>query len=153
MAVSFNRVLLMGNLTRDPELRYVPSGMAVCTFTMAINRIYSTQSGEKKDEVTYVRIVVWGKRGEVVGQYLSKGSPVFVEGRLRTRSWQTPEGQNRSTTEVVADNIQFLRLNRGQQSSQEPAVKDEAQEIDLSPESPIEDTGSSEITKNDDIPF
>ncbi|MBI4314248.1 MAG: single-stranded DNA-binding protein [Candidatus Omnitrophica bacterium] len=105
---SLNRVFLIGNLTRDPELRYIPSGTAVATFTVASNRSYTLQSGEKKDEACFVRVVVWAKRAELCGQYLSKGSPVFVEGRLQSRSWETPDGQKRSTLEVVALNIQFL---------------------------------------------
>ena len=106
---SLNRVLLIGNLTRDPELRYIPSGSAVATFTVAVNRVYSTPAGEKKEQVSFIRVVVWGRRAEVCGEYLSKGSPVFVEGRLQSRDWQTQDGQKRNTVEVVADNIQFLR--------------------------------------------
>jgi len=113
MAASLNKVLLIGNLTRDPELRYIPSGTAVATFSVAINRVYTSQSGEKKEEVAFIRIVVWGRRAEVCGEYLSKGSPVFVEGRLQSRSWEGQDGQKRSTTEVIADNIQFLRGGSG----------------------------------------
>jgi len=122
MAASFNKVLLMGNLTRDPELRYVPSGTAVGNFTVAVNRVYQTQAGEKKEEATFIRVIVWGRRAEVCGQYLKKGSPVFVEGRLRTRSWQTQQGEQRSTMEVVADNIQFLR--GAVQRSSEPGMSE-----------------------------
>lgn len=110
MAASLNRVFLMGNITRDPELRYVPSGTAVTNFDIAVNRIYLTQSGDKKEETSFVRIVVWGRRAEVCAEYLTKGSPVFVEGRFRSRSWQTQDGQKRSTIEVVANNVQFLRM-------------------------------------------
>jgi single-strand DNA-binding protein len=113
MAASLNKVFLMGNLTRDPELRYVPSGTAVATFTIAINRVYTSQAGEKKEEVSFVRVVVWGRRAEVCGEYLSKGSPVFVEGRLQSRSWEAQDGQKRSTIEVIADNVQFLRGGSG----------------------------------------
>ncbi len=109
MAASLNKVLLIGNLTRDPELRYVPSGTAVATFTVAVNRVYTSQAGEKKEEVSFIKIVVWGRRAEVCGEYLSKGSPVFIEGRLQSRSWEGQDGQKRSTTEVIADNVQFLR--------------------------------------------
>ncbi len=109
MAANLNKVLLIGNLTRDPELRYIPSGSAVATFTVAINRVYKDQAGEKKELVSFIRVVVWGRRAEVCGEYLSKGSPVFVEGRLQSRDWETQDGQKRSTVEVVADNIQFLR--------------------------------------------
>ena len=109
MAANLNKVLLIGNLTRDPELRYIPSGSAVATFTVAVNRVYKDQAGEKKEQVSFIRVVVWGRRAEVCGEYLSKGSPVFVEGRLQSRDWETQDGQKRSTVEVVADNIQFLR--------------------------------------------
>ncbi len=113
---SLNKVFLMGNLTRDPELRYVPSGTAVTTFSVALNRVYSTQSGEKKEEVTFVRVVAWGRMAETCGEYLSKGSPVFVEGRIQSRSWESQDGQKRSTTEVVANNVQFLRSPARQQT-------------------------------------
>ena len=105
---SLNKALLIGNLTRDPELRYVPSGSAVTSFTIAMNRVYKLQTGEKKEETSFVRVVVWGRQAELCGEHLSKGSPVCVEGRLQSRSWETPEGQKRSTIEVVAQNVQFL---------------------------------------------
>ena len=110
---SLNRVMLIGNLTRDPELRYIPSGSAVATFTVAMNRVYKLQTGEKKEEVSFVRVVVWGRMAEVCGEYLSKGSPVFVEGRLQSRSWDGPDGQKRSTLEVIAMNVQFLKSSSG----------------------------------------
>ena len=106
---SLNKVFLMGNLTRDPELRYTPSGTAVANFTVAVNRVYKLPSGEKKEEVNFIRIVSWGRQAETCGEYLQKGSPVFVEGRLQSRSWDTPDGQKRNTIEVNAMNIQFLR--------------------------------------------
>ena len=109
MAANLNKVLLIGNLTRDPELRYVPSGAAVATFTVAVNRVYTSQAGEKKEETSFIRVVVWARRAEVCGEYLAKGSPVFIEGRLQSRNWETQDGQKRSTIEVIADNVQFLR--------------------------------------------
>ncbi len=115
MAANLNRIFLIGNLTRDPELRYVPSGTAVANFTVACNRVYVLQSGEKKEEVSFIRTVVWGRRAEVCGEYLSKGSPVFVEGRLRIRSWKAADGQNRSTTEVIASSVQFLGSSKSKQ--------------------------------------
>lgn len=105
---NLNKVILIGNLTRDPELRYIPSGTAVATFTVATNRAYTLASGEKREESCFVRVVSWGRQAELCGQYLSKGSPVCVEGRLQSRSWETPDGQKRSTIEVVAQNVQFL---------------------------------------------
>jgi single-strand DNA-binding protein len=132
---NLNRVFLMGNLTRDPELRYVPSGKAVTTFTIAINRVFTSQTGEKKEIVSFIRIVVWGRRAEVCGEYLSKGSPVFVEGRLQSRSWEGQDGQKRSTIEVVADNVQFLRLPARQQgavpSQTAEGPRGEVESIDL----------------------
>ena len=104
---SFNKVLLMGNLTRDPELRFTASGTAVAGFGLAVNRRYKS-GNEWKDEVCYVDITVWGKQGENCAEYLNKGSGVFVEGRLHMRSWETEEGQKRNKLEVVANNVQFL---------------------------------------------
>ncbi|MBI3615012.1 MAG: single-stranded DNA-binding protein [Candidatus Omnitrophica bacterium] len=105
---NLNKVFLIGRLARDPELRYIPSGTAVTTFTVATNRNYTLASGEKREESCFVRVVAWARQAELCGEYLSKGSPVFVEGRLQSRSWETPDGQKRSTIEVVAQNIQFL---------------------------------------------
>ena len=108
---SFNSVTLMGNLTRDPELRYIPSGAPVCTFDLAFNRTYTTQDGQKKDEVCFMTVVVWGKQAESSGQYLAKGRQALVEGHLQQRSWETPEGQKRTKVEVVAERVQFLGGN------------------------------------------
>lgn len=121
---NLNRVFLMGNLTRDPELRYIPSGTAVATFTVASGRVYTLASGEKREETCFVRVVAWSRQAELVGEYLSKGSPVFVEGRLQSRSWETPEGQKRSTIEVVAQNIQFLgRLRAAAAAAEEVSAQ------------------------------
>ena len=105
---SLNRVLLIGNLTRDPELRYTPSGVAVAKLGLAVNRRYKDKSGELKDEACFVTITVWNKQAEACNQYLQKGRPVFVEGRLQFRSWESNDGQKRSVLEVVAERIQFL---------------------------------------------
>jgi single-strand DNA-binding protein len=110
---SFNKVILMGNLTRDPELRYTPSGAPVCNFDLAMNRSYTTQAGERKDEVCFMTVVVWGKQAESSGQYLAKGRQALVEGHLQQRSWETPEGQKRTKVEVVAERVQFLGGNGG----------------------------------------
>lgn len=105
---SLNKVFLIGRLTRDPDLRYIPSGAAVVSFGLATSRIYTTQSGEKKEEVCFVRVVAWGRQAEVCNQYLNKGRLILVEGRLQYRSWETPEGGKRNTLEVRADRVQFL---------------------------------------------
>jgi single-strand DNA-binding protein len=130
---SLNKVILIGNLTRDPELRYIPSGSAVATFSLAINRVYKLQTGEKKEEVTFIRVVVWGRMAEVCGEYLTKGAPVFVEGRLQTRSWDDKDGTKKNTTEVIAQNIQFLKSGGGKDKdlSAHDAPKDDVGEIQL----------------------
>lgn len=108
MAASLNKVFLMGNLTKDPELRYVPSGAAVANFTVAVNRAYKDTTGEKKEDVSFIRVVVWGKIAEVCGEYLTKGRPVLVEGRLKSRTWEGQDGQKRSALDVVASSVQFI---------------------------------------------
>jgi single-strand DNA-binding protein len=105
---SMNRVILMGNLTRDPELRYTPSGAAVANLGIAVNRRFKNSAGDWQEEASFFTIVVWGRQAENCSQYLAKGRPILVEGRLQSRSWETPEGQKRSVVEVVADNVQFL---------------------------------------------
>jgi single-strand DNA-binding protein len=105
---SFNKVMLMGNLTRDPELRYTSGGQAVCNFSLAINRYFNDKQGERKEETTFMRVTVWGKQGENCAQYLTKGRSAFVEGRLQSRSWETEDGQKRSAVDVVADSVQFI---------------------------------------------
>ena len=110
---SLNKVMLIGNLTRDPELRYIPSGSAVASFTLAMNRVYKLQTGEKKEEVSFVRVVVWGRMAEICSEYLKKGRAVFVEGRLQSRSWDGADGQKRNTLEVIAMNVQFLGAAQG----------------------------------------
>jgi len=110
---SFNKVLLMGNLTRDPELRYTASGAAVASFGLAVNRKYKA-GDEWKDEVCYVDITVWAKQAENCAEYLHKGSPVFLEGRLNYQSWESDTGQKRNKLEVVANNIQFLSSRSGE---------------------------------------
>ncbi|MCK5505117.1 MAG: single-stranded DNA-binding protein [Thermodesulfovibrionia bacterium] len=108
----FNKVILIGNLTRDPELRYTPQGTSVCNFGIAVNRKYK-QAEEVKEEVTFINIVVFGKQADTCGQYLNKGSAVLVEGRLQERRWETEEGQKRSKHEVVAQNVRFLSRKQG----------------------------------------
>ena len=115
---NLNKALLMGNLTRDPELRYAPNGSAVTTFTVAMSRAFNTAAGEKKEDVCYVRVVCWGKLAQTCSEYLVKGRPVFVEGRLQSRSWQAADGTKRNTLEVIAQSVQFLGRGKQQDSSQ-----------------------------------
>jgi single-strand DNA-binding protein len=110
---SFNRVILLGNLTRDPEVRYLPSGMAVCEFTLAMSETYTSKSGEKVESACFVDVVVWARQAETCGQYLGKGSSAMVEGRLQLDKWKTKEGENRSKLRVRADRVQFLGRPKG----------------------------------------
>jgi single-strand DNA-binding protein len=106
---NLNRVLLIGNLTRDPELRYTPKGTAVTEIGLAVNRIYSGEDGEKKEETTFVDVTLWARQAEIAGQYLKKGRPVFIEGRLQLDTWDDKQtGQKRSRLRVVAENLQLL---------------------------------------------
>ena len=113
MARSLNRVQLIGNLTRDPELRYTPNGTAVCSFGLATNRSWKTDAGEKHDEAEFHNIVAWNKLAELCSQFLVKGRKVFVEGRLATRTWTGQDGAQRNRTEVVISDMILLDSNRG----------------------------------------
>jgi len=153
---SLNRVFLIGNLTRDPEIRYIPSGKAVADLNMAINRKYRTASGEVKEETCYVGIVVWERQAETAGEYLKKGSAILVEGSLRYEQWET-NGEKKSRLRVNADRIQFLdRLKRpaepseaseGGQPQGAPATASEPA-APAAPAAPGEEKGD-----NDNLPF
>ena len=106
---SFNKVILLGNLTRDPEVRYTPKGSAVCDLGIAINRSYTLDSGEKREEVTYVDVVLWARLAEIAGEYLKKGRPIFIEGRLQLDTWDDKQsGQKRSKLRVIGETMQLL---------------------------------------------
>lgn len=126
---SFNKVLLIGNLTKDPELRYTPQGTAVVNLRLAVNRRFKDRNQEMKEEVCFITVVVWDKQAESCNQYLHKGRPVFVEGRLQSRSWEDNSGQKRSVIEVRAERVQFLGSAPGkegqlpQQDVQEPSTE------------------------------
>jgi single-strand DNA-binding protein len=106
---NLNKVLLLGNVTRDPEVRYTPKGSAVCDLGVAVNRAYTTDSGEKREEVTFVDVTLWGRTAEVASEYLKKGRPVFIEGRLQMDTWDDKQtGQKRTRLRVVAENMQLL---------------------------------------------
>ena len=124
---SLNKVFLIGNLTRPPELRYTPSGTPVADLRLAVNNTYVTKGGEKRQDTYFLTVVVWGKQAESCGEYLEKGSPIMVEGRLQTRDWETKDGQRRNVVEVVADRVQFL--GRGK-----TAVPPEAESVEESTE-------------------
>jgi single-strand DNA-binding protein len=122
---SYNKVLLMGNLTRDPEVRYTPKGTAVAKLGVAVNERYTTAEGEQRESTTFVDVDVWGKQADTISQYLSKGSPIFIEGRLRLDTWDDKEsGQKRSKLKVICDRFQFIGASRsspGEFRDQPPA--------------------------------
>lgn len=108
MAFNYNRVMIAGNLTRDPQVRFFANERAVANFSLAVNNRYKTADGEQKEETTFIDIEAWGRTAELVGQYLTKGRGAFVEGRLKLDSWEDKEGQKRQKLKVVADTVQFL---------------------------------------------
>jgi len=154
MARSINQVVLMGNLTRDPDLRQTPNGQNVCSFSLALNRSYKDQAGEWKEVTDFVDIVAWGPLGERVAQYLSKGRRCFVQGRLQSRSWEQ-DGQKRSKLEVLANDVTFLD-SRGSSDDTEDKGSDSTTETKPASKKKddvvIEDIGDEPINL-DDIPF
>lgn len=172
---SLNKVMLIGNLTRDPELRYTPSGAAVCSFSVATNRSYVASDGNKKEETEFTRIVSWNKLAELCSQLLAKGRKVYVEGRLQTRSWETPDGQTRQQTEVVIDDMRILDSKKvaeeGREGSLDEILAENPESVPAaSPEKPkepkedekaekkgkkekVEEKGEEESVDLDDLPF
>jgi single-strand DNA-binding protein len=122
---SYNKVLLMGNLTKDPELRYTPQGSAVVNLRMAVNRRYRDKNQELKEEVCFITAVVWNKQAETCNQYLHKGSSVFIEGRLQSRSWEDNTGAKRNVIEVRAERVQFMGPASGKGQPQAAQVSEE----------------------------
>jgi single-strand DNA-binding protein len=161
MARSFNQVILMGNLTRDPELRQTPNGQNVCSFSLALNRSYKGSDGNWQEATDFIDIVAWGPLGERVSQYLTKGRPCLINGRLQSRSWEQ-DGQKRSKVEVIAQDVTFLggagggeggnsggsRGGDGGEYDQTPKPAGKAKKEDVV----IEDIGDEPINL-DDIPF
>lgn len=141
-----NMVFLMGNLTRDPELRYTPNGQAVATMTVATNRQWTDQSGEKKDAAEFTDVVVWGKMAETVSNYLKKGRRVHVIGRLQSRSWEAQDGSKKNKTEVIATDVTFL--------DKAPSGMDFSEGIDETPKQAKAEAKEEEQEVNiEDIPF
>ncbi len=124
--VEINKVMISGRLTQDPELRYTPSGVAVTTLRMAVNSTFFSKDKEKREEVCYINVVAWRRQAETCVEYLRKGSPVFIEGRLQSRSWETQDGQKRSTIEVQADRVQFLEWGGDREKSAPPQERESA---------------------------
>ncbi len=160
---SLNKVMIIGNIVRDPELRYTPQNTAACSFSVATNRSWTGSDGSEQESVEYHRIVAWGKLGEICNQILSKGRKVYVEGRLQTRNWETKEGEKRSTTEIIADQAIALDSrgsgegeprsndNFSYPESGEPAKKKSAKKP--SSDLKIEDSVGGVEDLADDIPF
>lgn len=163
---SLNKVTLIGNLTRDPELRYTPTGAAVCTIGLATNRTWVTDSGEKKEETEFHRVVAWNKLAELCSQLLAKGRKVYVEGRLRTSAWQATDGSQRTSTEIVIEDMIVLDSKRPgaeeggeahvapvQPPAATPApVKKKAEKKETKEEAPPAAAPTEEVNP-DDIPF
>ncbi len=156
--MDLNRAMIIGNLTRDPEMRTIPSGQQVANFSMATNRAWTGTDGKKQTAVEYHNIVVWGKLAEICGQYLKKGQKTYIEGRLQTRDWEGQDGVKRSKTEIVAENMIMLSSGRGvpqggtgtfQPQSQAPVSHEPAAE--QLPE--IQVPSRDEEIKVEDIPF
>jgi single-strand DNA-binding protein len=148
---SVNKVILIGNLGADPELRYTNTGTAVANFRIATNEVWTDKNGEKQERTEWHQIVVWGKQGENCGKYLKKGRPVFVEGRLQTRSWEDQSGNKRYTTEVVAQAVQFLG-GRGESGGADSSWESSGSQTNFSDESP-DVTVPSSSASDDDLPF
>lgn len=155
--MNLNKVFVLGNLTRDPELRQTSSGQNVATFGVATNRMWKDQSGNKQTQVEFHNIVVWGRLAEIANQYLAKGRLVFIEGRLTTRSWQDQQGQKKYRTEIVAENMQLgPRFQQNAGANQAPQSSPAVPETETLPEvqldEPMQEKNTEEI-KVEDIPF
>jgi single-strand DNA-binding protein len=147
--MNLNKVFVLGNLAKDPEMRTIPSGQQVATFSIATNRVWYNQAKEKNQEVEFHNIVAWGKLAEIVGKYLKKGAMALVEGRIKTRSWQAQDGTKKYRTEIIAESLQMGPKAQGTSSSfSKPEQKEEAPSVDES----MPQDNSGEIT-TDEVPF
>lgn len=149
MAASLNKAMIIGNLTRDPELKQTPSGQQVCSFGVATNRTWKNAAGEKQEAAEYHNIVVWGKLAEICAQYLNKGKKVYIEGRLQTREWDGPDGAKRNRTEIVAENM--VMLSGPQQGGGSPFAKSATVPTSMMQDEPS--ASPDDEIKLEDIPF
>jgi single-strand DNA-binding protein len=148
---SFNKVILMGNLTRDPELRYTPKGTAIAKIGLAVNRVWRSESGEQKEEVTFVDVDAFGRQAETIGQYLKKGRPVLIEGRLKLDTWDDKQsGQKKSKLGVVLESFQFVGSAPGQQGQGREGEKAETSRPRVTENAP---SPAEEMPPEDDVPF
>ena len=160
---SVNKVILVGNLGRDPEMRFMPNGEAVCNFSIATTDSWKDKSGQKQERTEWHNIVIYRKLAEIAGEYLKKGRPVYIEGRLQTRKWQTKEGQDRYTTEIIADQMQMLGGSEGGGGSSSYESMDEDQSMQSRPQQTSRPAQSAPAAQpasggdfdafEDDIPF
>jgi single-strand DNA-binding protein len=154
---SFNKVILVGNLTRDPELRYTPKGTAIAKIGVAVNRVWTNEAGEKKEEVTFVDVDIFGRTAENVGQYMRKGRPILIEGRLRLDQWDDKQtGQKKSRLGVVAETVQFLGSPAGEGNSAAPRPPRPAPSAPSAPSAPTPPPEPAEgdvPPEGDDVPF
>ncbi len=165
---SLNKVMLIGNLTRDPEVRYTPKGTAVTDIGLACNRVYSTDDGDKREETTFVDVTLWGRQAEIAGQYMKKGRPIYIEGRLQLDTWDDKQsGQKRSKLKVVGDNFQFLGsrddngggggggggYSDGGGGSSAPSQQGAPPQQQQAPPQSSGGGGGAPIDDDDDIPF
>jgi len=146
--MSLNKAMIIGNLGKDPEMRYTPNGQAVTQFTVAVNRNYKDASGERKEETEWFRVVAWAALAERTAEYLRKGRKVYVEGRLQTRTWEGQDGQKHYTTELIASTVTGLDPRPREDGAQEPAGARPAR--GAAPAGSSEDLGSSDL---DELPF
>ena len=154
MARGINKVILVGNLGKDPEIRYTASGSAVANVTIATTDSWrDKQSGEKQEKTEWHRVVFFNRLAEVVGEYLRKGSQVYIEGRLQTRKWQDQSGQDRYTTEIVANEMQMLGSRSGDQASTGGFRKQPAQSAQAPAQALAQQPAADEDFQDDDIPF
>src|SRR6266436_1341493 len=151
---NLNKVLLLGNVTRDPEVRYTPKGSAVCDLGIAVNRAYTTDSGEKREEVTFVDVTLWGRTAEVASVYLKKGRPVFIEGRLQMDTWDDKQtGQKRTRLRVVGESMQLLGSRPAGAGAAAETAGEDRQMSGKTSTPPSKSAGPSQPDEDDEIPF
>jgi len=150
---NLNKVFLIGNLTRDPELRYTPNGVAVCEFGIAVNRSWTSKDGQKRDETCFVDCQAWARSGELISEYCKKGRPLFIEGRLTFDSWEGRDGQKRSRLRVTVENFQFLGGGGGRRDGTPGSERGKAPTEKADGPAPPEAAAEAPYQVDDDIPF
>jgi single-strand DNA-binding protein len=151
---SFNKVILLGNLTRDPEIRYTPKGTAVTDIGLAINRVYTTDNNERREDVTFVDVTLWGRTAEIAGEYLKKGRPALIEGRLQLDTWDDKQsGQKRSKLKVIGEALQLIGSRPGGAAPAEGGEEDRPGRSSGKPAAPPKTAGAPSEPDDDEIPF